>query len=54
MKAPKSKRSTKARELHLYVGTISGEISHSRNGGDSCELHAAHLPHVLSLEASVV
>jgi hypothetical protein len=38
----------------IYVGTISGEIFNSRDGGDSWELLAAHLPPVLSLEAAVV
>jgi photosystem II stability/assembly factor-like uncharacterized protein len=41
-------------EADIYVGTISGKIFYSRNGGDAWERLAAHLPPVLSLEASVV
>jgi len=38
----------------VYVGTSSGEIFYSRNGGDSWELLHAHLPAILSVEAFVV
>ena len=35
----------------LYLGTNTGEIFFSRNGGDSWELIQQHLPPILSLEA---
>ena len=38
----------------IYVGATGGEIFYSRNAGDLWELLHAHLPAVLSLEASVV
>jgi hypothetical protein len=41
-------------EAGIYIGTTSGEIFYSRDGGDKWELLAAHLPPVLSLEAAVV
>jgi len=41
-------------QANIYVGTSSGEIFYSRPSGDSWELLHAHLPAVVSLEASIV
>jgi photosystem II stability/assembly factor-like uncharacterized protein len=38
----------------VYVGTTSGEIYHSRDGGDSWALLQAHLSPILSLETALV
>ena len=37
----------------IYLGTTSGEIFYSRNGGDSWDLMITHLPEIISLETSV-
>jgi photosystem II stability/assembly factor-like uncharacterized protein len=41
-------------EPGVYFGTSTGQVFHSRNGGDSWSLLADFLPPVLSVEAAVV
>jgi hypothetical protein len=38
----------------LYVGTNTGQLFYSRNGGDTWELLADYLPPILSVEAAVI
>jgi len=52
--ATASEASPDSDAANLYVGTGSGEIFISRNTGDSWEALPAHLPPVVSLEASIV
>jgi hypothetical protein len=38
----------------LYIGTNTGQLFYSRNGGDAWELLADYLPPILSVEAAVI
>lgn len=41
-------------EVGIYVGTTSGSVFYSRNGGNSWELLVEHLAPIMSLQAAVV
>ena len=38
----------------IYVGTNTGQLFYSRDGGDAWELLADYLPPIFSVEAAVI